>query len=336
MNRPRCTDTEYIDFLVATPRAVSCVATARVQPRRPGAPAHDAFTRLLHRLEPDPAALWEEVESLVDRTRGILVGDDSTLDKPYATKMDLVTRHWSGEHHAVVDGINLITLVWTDGDRIIPIDHRVYDKAHDGITKNEHFLAMLLTARQRGFVPECVVFDSWYASVDGCPLGGMRLIRDCGWRWLTRLKANRRVNPDRAGNRAVHDCAIAASGTVVHLEGYGMIRVFRIVTRDGETEHWATNDEEMAELTRLRYAEDAWGIEVSHRALKQQCGVERAMVRAGRAQRNHIGMASRAFVRLEWHRVRTGIGWGMAKEGIIRRAVRSYLAHPWYTLPATA
>jgi len=63
---------------------------------------------------------------------------------------------------------------------------------------------------------------------------------------------------------------------------------------------------------------------------------ERAMVRAARAQRNHIGMAIRAFVRLEWHRVRTGISWGMAKEGIIRRAVRSYLAHPWYTLPATA
>jgi hypothetical protein len=39
---------------------------------------------------------------------------------------------------------------------------------------------------------------------------------------------------------------------------------------------------------------------------------------------------------LEWHRVRTGIGWGMAKEGIIRHALRSYLAHPWYTLPATA
>jgi putative transposase len=331
MNRPRCTETEYIDFLVTTPRAVSCVEAARVQPRRPGAPAHDAFTRLLHRLEPDPAALWEEVAPLVDRTRGILVGDDSTLDKPCATKMDLVTRHWSGKHRAVVDGINLITLVWTDGDRIIPLDYRVYDKAHDGITKNEHFLAMLLTARQRGFVPECVVFDSWYASVDN-----LRLLRDCGWRWLTRLKANRRVNPDRTGNRAVRDCAIAASGTVVHLEGYGMIRVFRIVTRDGETEHWATNDEEMAELTRLRYAEDAWGIEVYHRALKQQCGVERAMVRAGRAQRNHIGMALRAFVRLEWHRVRTGISWGMAKEGIIRHALRSYLAHPWYTLPATA
>jgi putative transposase len=331
MNRPRCTDTDYIDFLVATPRAVSCAEAARVQPRHATAPAHDAFTRLLHRLEPDPVALWEEVESLVDRTRGILVGDDSTLDKPYATKMELVTRHWSGKHHAVVDGINLITLVWTDGDRIIPIDYRVYDKARDGITKNEHFLAMLLTAHERGFTPECVVFDSWYASVDN-----LRLIRNCGWRWLTQLKGNRRVDPDRTGNRAVVACAIAEAGTAVHLEGYGMIRVFRIVTRDGETEHWATNDEGMHALARLRYAEDAWGIEVYHRALKQECGVERAMVRAARAQRNHIGCAIRAFVRLEWHRVRTGIGWGMAKEGIIRRAVRSYLTHPWYTLPPTA
>ncbi len=336
MNAPRCSDTEYIDFLVATPRAVSCVEAARVQPRRPDAPAHDAFTRLLHRLEPDPAALWEEVAPLVDRTRGILVGDDSTLDKPYARKMDLVTRHWSGKHHAVVDGINLITLVWTDSDRVIPVDYRIYDKAHDGISKNEHFLAMLLTAQQRGFTPECVLFDRWYASVDGCPLGGMRLIRDCGWRWLTRLKANRRVSIAYEPKRALESWPITETGTAVHLEAYGLIRVFRVVATDGDTQYWATNDRTMDELVRLRYAEDAWGIAVYHRALKQECGVERAMVRAGRAQRNHIGMAIRAFVRLEWHRVRTGIGGKMAKEGIIRRAVRSYLAHPWYTLPATA
>jgi hypothetical protein len=38
MNAPRCTDTDYIDFLVATPRAVSCAEAARVQPRRADAP----------------------------------------------------------------------------------------------------------------------------------------------------------------------------------------------------------------------------------------------------------------------------------------------------------
>jgi putative transposase len=331
MNRPRCTDTDYIDFLVATPRIVSCVEAARVQPRRADAPAHDAFTRLLHRLEPDPAALWQEVAPLVDRTRGVLIVDDSTLDKPYAEKMDLVHRHWSGKHHAVVAGINLITLLWTDGDRLIPVDYRIYDKPHDGVTKNEHLLAMLLTARERGFVPECVLFDSWYAAVDN-----LRLIRDCGWRWLTRLKANRRVSIDYQGKRALATWAIAEGGTEVHLEAYGLIRVFRVVATDGDTEYWATSDRGMGELERLKYAEMAWGIEVYHRALKQECGVERAMVRAGRAQRNHIGCALRAFVRLEWHRVRTGIGWKVAKEGIIRHALRRYLAHPWYTLPASA
>ena len=53
----------------------------------------------------------------------------------------------------------------------------------------------------------------------------------------------------------------------------------------------------------------AWGIEEYHRTLKQGCHVERAQVRAARAQRNHIGMAIRAFVRFERHRVRTGMGW---------------------------
>jgi len=331
MNRPRCTDTDYIDFLVATPRAVSGTEAARVQPRRVHAPAHDAFTRLLHRLEPDPATLWHDVAPLVDRQRGVLVVDDTTLDKPYARKIALVHRHWSGKHHAVVDGINLITLLWSEGESLIPCDWRVFDKPNDGITKNEHFAAMLLTAHERGFSPECVLFDSWYASIDN-----LRLIRDCGWRWLTQLKANRLVNPDRMGHRAVADCAIAERGTVVWLKDYGLIRVFRCVATNGETEHWATNDLGMGELARLKYAEFSWGIEVYHRELKQECGVERAMVRAGRAQRNHIGMAIRAFVRLEWHRLRTGVSWGRAKEAIIRPAVRRYLAHPWYRLPATA
>jgi putative transposase len=39
---------------------------------------------------------------------GLLILDDSTLDKPYANKIDLVVRHWSGKHHAVVRGIHLI------------------------------------------------------------------------------------------------------------------------------------------------------------------------------------------------------------------------------------
>jgi hypothetical protein len=334
MNAPKCSAIDYINFLVASPRVVSGTEAARVQPEQGDAPAHDAFTRLLHRLEPDPATLWEEAEAQVDRARGVLILDDTTLDKPYARHMELVTRHWSGKHHRVVQGINLLTLLWSDGERLLPVDYRIYDKARDGLTKNDHFRAMLSTAHLRGFSPECVLFDSWYASLEN-----LKQVRGSGWRWLTRLKKNRQVNPDGRGNCALEACAIAAHGSIVHLQGYGLIRVFRIVPTNGSTEdveYWATSEREMPAPVREQYAHLSWSIEQYHRALKQHCGVERAQVRGARAQRNHIGCAIRAFVRLEVHRVHTGIGWWEAKQRLIREAIRAYLAQPLYTLHATA
>ena len=88
MNASRCCDLDYIQFLVASPRTYSCTEAARVQPDSPLAPAHDSFTRLLHRLEPDPEALWDEAEPLVEKAKGVLVIDDSTLDKPYAKHIE--------------------------------------------------------------------------------------------------------------------------------------------------------------------------------------------------------------------------------------------------------
>jgi putative transposase len=263
MRTAKCRDTDYIDFLIASPKAVTCTEAAAVQPDSRQPPAHDSFTRLLRRIEPDPGALWQEARPLVHRKGGVLVLDDSTLDKPYAEKIELVGRHWSGKHKSVVWGINLITMVWTDGDRKIPCDYRLYDKARDGQTKNDHFRAMLAVAQGRGFAPECVVFDSWYSGLED-----LKAIRGLGWRWLTQLKENRNVNLDRQGLKPISQTAIVAAGTVVHLEGYGLIRVFKIVSRDGDIEYWATGDLAMDELERLRLSEWCWAIEDYHRGLK--------------------------------------------------------------------
>jgi len=43
----------------------------------------------------------------------MLILDDTTLDKPYAHKMEAVTWYWMSKHHRVVKGINLITTLWT-------------------------------------------------------------------------------------------------------------------------------------------------------------------------------------------------------------------------------
>lgn len=312
----------------------------RVQPDGAERAAHDAFTRLLYRLEPDAAALWEEAAPQVAQQQGFLIIDDSTLDKPYANKMELVTRHWSGKHRAVVDGINLITLLWSDGDRHIPCDYRLYDKEHDGLTKNDHFQTMLHAAHARGFTPRHVLFDTWYSSLEN-----LKLLREWNWHWFTQLKANRQVNPDNTGLRPLSQCAISAQGTVVHLKGYGFVKVFRIVTPHGDTEdaskatqheqveYWATSDLDMNELDRLRLSENAFMIESYHRGIKQFCGVEKGQMRLARAQRNHIGLALRAFLRLEVYCFPRGLSWFEAKMAIIRSAVTAYLAHPLYALP---
>jgi putative transposase len=192
MNPPRCDDLDYIHFLIAAQKVFTCTEAAREGERTP---AHDAFTRLLQRQPPDTEALWQEAKAFVDMGKGLLVLDDTTLDKPYAQKMDLVTYHWSGKHQRIVKGIALLTLLWTEGKALIPCDFRVYDKPQGGKTKNEHFQQMLRKARERGFRPEYVLMDSWYAS-----LKNLKLIASFGWFFLTRLKSNRLVNPDRQGN----------------------------------------------------------------------------------------------------------------------------------------
>ena len=331
MNPPRCDGLDYIHFLIAAQRAFTCAEAARCQPERPDAPAHDAFTRLLRRSPPDTEALWNEAGAMVRLEGGVLVLDDTTLDKPYAQKMELVTYHWSGKHGRVVRGINLITLLWTDGEALIPCDFRVYDKPMGGSTKNEHFRNMLTRAKERGFRPSTVLFDSWYSS-----LKNLKLLRSLGWRWLARLKGNRLVDPDRSGSRHVSDVEVPPEGRVVHLKGYGVVRVFRTFSRDGDAEHWATDDLEMGEDERGTLSSRGWGIEAYHRGVKQCCGIERAQVRGARAQLNHLAFSIRAFIRLEVHRLRRGVSWYEAKLSIVRDAIRTYLVNPIFTLIPTA
>jgi hypothetical protein len=80
-------------------------------------------------------------------------------------------------------------------------------------------------------------------------------------------------------------------------------------------------------------AEWSYAIENFHRDLKQCGGVERCQARSACAQRNHIGMALRAFLRLEHHFHTTGVSCYEAKSRVIREAIRGYIKKPLYNLP---
>jgi hypothetical protein len=327
MNAPQCSEYDYINFLVAAQQVFSTVEAARSHPDGEHKVAHDAYTR----LPPDSEALWAEVQGCIELSSGLLIIDDTTLDKPYASPMALVSRQWSGKHQEVVQGINLISLVWSDGDACLPRDYRLYHKVQDGLSKNDHFRDMLEQAHTRGFQPALVAFDSWYSSLENLKLG-----RDFGWDWLTRLKSNRQVSLRAGEQQAVSALDIPTTGLTVHLRGYGLVKVFRTVDPHGNAEHWATSRLDLTDAQRQRLADRAWLVEVYHRALKQFTGIERGQFRLERSQRNHIGLALRAYVRLEFHRWRTRVSIFNCKLDIIRVAVRHYLALPTYCLNSTA
>lgn len=111
MSEAKITMVQFIDFLISSPTLGTATKAQRTQPDSDDPAAQDAYTRLLHRLEPDSDAVWVEVQPEVRRTTGVLILDDSVLDKPYARKRQLVHHLWSGKHHRVVRGIALLTLL---------------------------------------------------------------------------------------------------------------------------------------------------------------------------------------------------------------------------------
>ena len=78
-----------------------------------------------------------------------------------------------------------------------------------------------------------------------------------GWHWLTRLKKNRLVNPNNTVNIAIEWVTIPPEGTMAHLKGYGFIKVFRFVSKDGDMQYWATDVLDMQEEEKKRISKES-------------------------------------------------------------------------------
>ncbi|KKG64502.1 hypothetical protein DU67_07495 [Methanosarcina mazei] len=62
---------------------------------------------------------------------------------------------------------------------------------------------------------------TWYSSIKN-----LKEIKKKGWHWLTRLKKNRLVNPDKTGNVAIELLTIPPEGMIVLLKNMALSRYF--------------------------------------------------------------------------------------------------------------
>jgi len=281
--------------------------------------SHDSISRWLEETKCQPKDVWDEAKPYVLKTRGILVADETVLDKSRSQKIDLVRWQYSGTEHDIVKGIGLLNFLWVDtNNQVTPIDFRIWEPREDGYTKNDQFRDMLKEAKRRGVNPEAVVADSWYSSLDN-----VKCIRDLGWVWVMGLRKNRVVNT----GVSLESLTIPEEGLRVHLRGYGFIQIFRFVAKNGRTDYYGTSMDSPTRDKINTLMRKRWEIEVFHRELKQTLGLQNCQSRTGRAQRNHIGFSVLGWIKSADVRRRFNLSFYQQRWNTIKAAIASSLAY---------
>jgi len=269
--------------------------------------SHDSVNRFLNRESYSPKDMFNEAKATLNLVGGTLSVDDSVLDKPYANYIAYVGHFYSGKHHRVVKGINLITLYYTDPQgNHQPVNFRVYDKS-EGKTKNDYFLEMLAEVLTWGIVPSYGTMDSWYSCVKN-----LKAIKNHQMGFLAALESNRLVSIEKGSWVQIQELDISENGTIVWLRDFGYVKVFRTHLKN-QVRHYAvyapplsndTNDESDA-LTQFskndfeKIHDQHWQIEQYHRTLKQVCNIESFQVRGRSAVLNHIFSSIVGYVKLQ-------------------------------------
>jgi hypothetical protein len=284
----------YTGFLLSEPKQVSCRRLGEVMNI-----SHDSVNRFLNRESYDGKDLFNEVKSLVNLNGGTLSVDDSVLDKPYASYIAFIGYFWSGKHHASVQGINLVTLYYTDTEgNHYPVNFRVVDKSENK-TKNDYFLDMLAELLAWGLKPVMVTGDSWYACAKN-----LKAIKNYGLGLLFAIKSNRTVSIEKGNWQQVQTLEIPEKGEIVWLKEYGNVKLFRTQLKD-QLRHYVVylpNEEKLAEFDRPAFDlehDKHWQIEQYHRAIKQVCNIENFQVRGKQATKNHLFAAIYSYVQLQ-------------------------------------
>ncbi len=285
--------------------------------------------RFLLRERYQPDDLFDAVKPHISLSGGILSVDDTVIEKPYSdpNQVELIDYFWSGKHHKVVKGINLITLYCSEAQgNAVPINYRIYDK-QEGKTKNEYFREMVMEVISWGLRPWLVTGDSWYSGVEN-----LKFLRHQKLGFLFGVEKNRTVSNEPQEYRQVQSLEIPESGLVTHLKEFGFVKLFRLAFRKEDNRHYILYLPDLETLKQTDSAEFQrihdihWGIENFHRAVKQVCGIGRFMVRQSESIRTHIFCALQAFVKLELMRAEKLISnWYEVQRNLFKNVVREYI-----------
>ena len=322
----KCDEELYVSYLLSDSQYTSCIRLSTILRTI----SHDSINRFLERERFEPFDLFSEEKNNIELVGGVLSVDDSVLDKPYSdpSKAAFIDYFWSGKHHAIVKGINLISLFYTDIHGIsVPVNYRIYDKSV-GKTKNAYFREMLVEVLSWGLLPLWVTGDSWYSSLEN-----LKFIRSKKLNFMFGVESNRIISSERRKYIQIQKVEGWSSDDMqsVYLKDYGMVKACRQLYKNAYRYYvmGVAELENLESITKIdfeRIHDAHWSIERFHRAIKQVCNIERFQVRNENPIKNHIFCALKAFVKLEFMRFNRIIShWYVVRRNLYLETIGSFI-----------
>jgi len=266
----------YLIGLMYRNTRTSCVSLALLCARV----SHDTLRRVLYRKIPWSRRLWESfAQALVERG-GYLVLDDTSWER-FTRVADAVSWVWSSSVGKPVWGMQVVLLLWTDGEWKVPIGIRLWRKG--GPSKVELAMGLLSQARRRGLQPAYVLSDSWYAAAQI-----LNLLDSWGWQYVVRRKSNRTLEKNSLRTRWPQRYGHARG----ELRG---VEHPVLVVKDGRR-YWGTNDLRLTpRAVKAHYSFRPQG-EETFRLLKQEFGWGGCSCQKQQAQWAHLHLGLYALI----------------------------------------
>ncbi|HJP95841.1 MAG TPA: transposase [Candidatus Saccharimonadales bacterium] len=241
--------------------------------------SHDRLNRLLHSSFPWSRRLWELFASRMIFEGGYLVLDDTTWQRQTKCS-EAVAKVWSSTAGGVRLGMQVVLLIWTDGQRKIPVSMRLWQKG--GKSKIELAQEMLSEAAERGISPKYGLFDSWYTAKSM-----VNLLSELGWKYVARIKSNRLIDGERLSGKWPQRFGQVCG----HLKQ--VAEEVRLI-KDGKR-YWVTNALALKPAQIKRQYRSRQQIEETFRMLKQEFGWGGSSARKAKAQTAHLHLGLMAL-----------------------------------------
>jgi len=275
----------YIKGLMCVFENANCSSLSRITDC-----SHDNLTRILN----EQKLVWQTLlTSSVLRIfgklqDGYLIIDDTVISKIFAKKIENLSWVYCSKISKVIQGLNIVTIAWSNGKFTIPLAIKVYQKS-SGKTKIDLALELLKYAKSLGIKPKYVTFDCWYAA-DKL----LKRIKKYKWTFITQIKKNRKINGTQVRTLFPNPYWISQG----KLSGGIEVKV----VRHGK-KHFITNDLSLDKKEILNLYKGRWLVETVFRMLHSKLGLDQCQAISLQAQTTHFYFCLFAFLALEKQRI---------------------------------